>query len=606
MEPISWVATAVSKVAAFFGWSKPISVGATQVMKPSGCRYMANFNGLDTSMNMGLDAGNTLAPYQFFGDADQLAIDSIVSSLNFAESIFWKTVNASGVELDTFNVRPSIGVVSELVQVDAVTKNEWYRVKSLTFLAYVAQFFRFWRGDIRFQLRCLKTKFHSGRLLISWRPGVSPGTRDLNVPMAYSIVWDVVLNNTISFVVPYMNPKPWLQTNRIEDSIAGSATPDSANGTLVISVLNKLVAASDAVADQVEIMIEVCGEPGFSFGHPVDSHTVPVTFDDPVVGQMDDVDLDLSLEIEGDVVLDISDDEIVISTGICYSFYTLFLVCCGLKSFKTKKKLEGQIGDPALTVDLVPRGMVKQPIEPEKMSMGEKISSFRQLLKRFTLFPLVGNHYDSDLDPALAVMRNSNMYEIAVTTKSRALDIAMLDHQKFSYGPPQITKQGTGGIPAINPKYPQVVDLMTRLGAIFAYWRGGVRLKALTPLNFVSTYFHNEILATYVHARNKSLNQSEITNYVELLTNVGANQISNMDVEGVGEFQFPYYRKYAYNGTSFDPGYEDNCYSVFAVGKVFVGDNVSFGFWRAGADDFDFIFRVGVPTHQYIQTGLPN
>lgn len=565
VQPISWVATAVNKVAEFFGWSKPISVATQLIVKSAPCRFMNNYNGLDTSNNLGLDADNQLASYQFFGHSDQLAIDNIVSDLNYVGNFSWSTAALKDRQLIQIDVHPDYGRKFTETSWVTTAKNKNRHAKLVTgvsFLGFVSTFFRLWRGDIRYQFRCFKTRFHSGRLLITWRPGDTQEPRNLDTPMTYAVVWDLSKNNTVSFIVPYMNPRPWLFTQRIRDFVKGDKTPQTDNGHLVVSVLNKLVASSDAVGDSIDIIVEICGEKGFSFAHPVDTQLIPVTAATHYPKSNNSSD-------------DVVDEPFL---------------------------LIGEIGDPVETVDLVPKGMVSQPIEPEKMAIGEKVSSLRQLMKRFSSFPLNGTVYKSSYPQELEMLRNSHVYEIPKYLNYYASDVAILDHQTFKYGPVQSTLVASSAAPIPKIEVPRKCDLLTRISSIFAYWRGGVRIKAINGFPLTDDKHLAVIKVQYKDNGKDGVDKNLVINPDEFQSTVGAIQLSNLDVEGVGEYQFPFYSNVVYRSTRVDIGPIDRVFSTFAVANPKGSTQTVFEFWRAGSDDLDFIFKVGVPTFQYIDS----
>jgi hypothetical protein len=331
-----------------------------------------------------------------------------------------------------------------------------------------------------------------------------------------------------------MNPKPWLQVPFSDDVFFG-ITKDDINGRLSVEVLNPLVVSTEVVSDSVEIIYEVAGEPGFSFGHPVDNRLIPIT--------------------KGATVLP-----------------------------PAKLQFEPQIGTPVNVVDLVTRPLVSKHLAHEKISMGESIVSFRQIMKRFAFYRKVVNV--EDLPASLAPMINAHQYAVDLAEINDELDVLNVDPFNFAYPPAQALAT-----------YDYGTDLLSAIGAIFAYTRGGVRLKVVPftsgPNNSYEGRYMNAQLI--YEGYQSSPDQPQVGGALALLDDHSANQIVYLPVEGSCEVSCPYYQKTAYHGVRIYPGYEDNYYMRFSLRRPSAGSNTVFLMWRAAADDLDFIFQIGVP-----------
>lgn len=595
--PISWVAGALNRVAAFFGWSKPVSVHTTGLFKEAPARYMANYNGVDTSNNLGLDADNQIQNYPFFGKEDPLAFDAVISRLNYIGRYTWATSQVNYTKIATLPVDPTMGWVIESNSTNTTPdKFQAKFFRQFTQLNFVSQFFKYWRGNIILQLKCVKTKFHSGRLQISWRPGTKIGTTRPTVPMAYTIVWEVAERSSIAFEIPYLNPKPWLMVQDPEEK-STATDMDFKNGTLEIVVLNRLVASSDVVADNVDIIIEVCGGKGMRFATPVTPTFFPTTKDNIVSTYPVSTVLDGVVSADPVAVVrkkrefwdsESSDDDV---------------------------DLEGQIGLDSDLIPLVIEGAEDPGLEPEKMSTGERIVSFRQLIKRFSYFPLAGKSYgDEKLNTALDPIRNVNVYSLPAenTYGQRFLPACVcdVDYANVTYGPPQATSQDTGGTPTLpSASKPYVSDLLGLVTSIYAYNRGSVRIKFITPLvASSSSYDHGSFshaLCSLVNGRNKSLSGVQVYSSRSLLNHRAATTLVSEPIEGVGELQFPYYSDVVYMPKSWANfgKYNQDFGRIARIQPKFDLFGVSFNLWRAAGDDYDCAFLMGVPQMQWYDAG---
>lgn len=607
-KPISWVAATVNKIASLFGWSKPISVHTTAMYKFAPSRYMTNYNGVDTSNNMGLDADNQLENYSFFGKGDPLDFNNIITRPNYIGKFKWETKDDSYHKVFSYDVSPTVGWFLEKQQNNLKEdKYEATFARNVTQMNFAAQFFKLWRGNIVFQLKCIKTKFHSGRLLITWRPGDKSNIARPKLPMTYSFVWELAKQNSISFEIPFLNPKPFLYVETPAEKNLPSSPPLAfKNGTLEVYVLNKLVASSDAVVDNVNIIIEACAGKDFAFAIPINPTLYPTA-----LGDIQRIDPDPKFEEQA--ALDVQPKPPTCSRTFTNlkikpkdGYLTLHHDVVDDQNDDEEICLQPQIGLETELVPFIPEGTVDVGIEPEKMATGEKIVSFRQLIKRASFFQLAGKQFDDEyLNPALEKIRNFNAYKLnddygLASPKSQVLDF---DYAHLSYGPPQATGQGKEGKPAIKQKFPFTTDLLTNISSIFAYTRGSIRMKFIGyPAASTSVWKRELASCQLVNSRGRDIKNAAVRRGMSIFSSRAANTIISQESEEVGELQFPHYSDIVYlpkNWASF--GQHSKDYGRIAMNTVY-GTDQNFVFWRAAGDDFDCAFLMGVPQLQYFDS----
>jgi len=225
--PLSWASSMVGGLLSSFGWSKPVSVQTTDIVRQKTNRYFQNFNGIDTSENLGLDCDNAVDQFPLFAtDLDEMAFDNIVTVFNYGDQFNWATTDAVGATLFSVTITPTM---FDKIATQGTSPLQ-YRTLNSTYLSFVSHFFKYWCGDITLQFRAFKTNYHSGRLRISWNPGVSLGTA-ANMPegMVYSVIWDLRTQHTTAVTVPYMSNMPWLEVTSFTEAIKGAQVP-TANG----------------------------------------------------------------------------------------------------------------------------------------------------------------------------------------------------------------------------------------------------------------------------------------------------------------------------------------------------------------------------------------
>lgn len=269
-------------------------------------------------------------------------------------------------------------------------------------LSYAASLFQYWRGGIKFKLTFVKTEFHSGRLSVSFNPrfnNLSYNSSYTDTDYMYRDIIDLRYCNEFTFIIPYVAITPYMVTypRRDLNQIFGDI------GELLIHVVDPLK-APPSVNPNVTILVEYAGAEDIEFAVPAPLNYSPVI---NVTPQMDMTD------------------------------------CADLAKPLGNMKL-GQ-----------------KSLDYAQGSIGEKITNFRTLLKRFT------------------------------AVKS---DITTQAGTAFNIRPWLISWWDTDYPPSHDPPDPLPAngwvngpDLYTQLGSIFLLSRGGVRLKYVNPSPKVKT-----------------------------------------------------------------------------------------------------------------------
>lgn len=281
----SWAASIAAGAAAAFGYSKPVD--ENEPSKVWRTDYIADSQ-IDVptqSYVVGPFQTNKLAISSVMGgsDTDELAMDFVLSKYAQIFVGDFSTTDTVGTALYATQVCPS---------------NFWFRTNSsrpggnlplpasgtlttnaiaTTPLLYFGNFFRNWRGGLKFRFTFSKTKFHAGRIIVGFVPnyidnnnaGVVTNTVNsvevtggLPQPFSYSEVFDLRDGSTFEFEVPYVSPL-------LYSSVFGST------GGLTMTVIDTLIANGEA-SSSVDYMVEVCALPDFEFSVSAPPSLIPV------------------------------------------------------------------------------------------------------------------------------------------------------------------------------------------------------------------------------------------------------------------------------------------------------------------------------------------
>lgn len=308
----------VAGVARAFGYAKP------QVVEPPHRVWRTNNVG-ETNIDMPSDAF-VLAPFQ----SNRLAVDSMVGGTDVDEMAIQYVIGKYGqVFQGTFTTSDSVG--TPLYATSVCPTNFWFRLNAgrpggnlplpagataltnsiaLSPLLYVAQFFRYWRGTLKFRFTFSKTKFHGGRVIVGYVPEFDEDNTNgvlsssvpsvevaagLPQPFSYSTVFDLRDGSSFEFEVPYVSPTPF--TN-ILSSIGG----------LTMTVLDPLVSSGETSAI-IDYLVEVAACEDFEFGCPAPPMfspavpSAPIAFLQSGLGGVADIDTKVSQYTTGESFL---------------------------------------------------------------------------------------------------------------------------------------------------------------------------------------------------------------------------------------------------------------------------------------------------------------
>jgi hypothetical protein len=419
-SPARMITSTGEHILKLLGFSKPTVEAPVTRVKQSPTQYFFNGDGADTSHKLGLSATNALSTISGWAgtDHDEMRLDYIVSRPNFSKSFTWNTTSTADSQLFSIPVSPLYTQTYS-----ALTAGNYASETRMTLQSKIASMYSLWRGTMVYTFYLAKTQFHSGRLRVSFRPYLydttfATDTKFINMP-GYSYTEEIDLSSgcTFTFKVPFVATRPWMHTHYDpKTSIQSGDVRNVATGTLQVSVINPLVAAS-TVSSSIEILVFSAMEDA-QFAVPVRPFYLP--FGIPNVAQ-------------------VGRSMIV----------------------RTKES----------TASMEPERR-QLSLAPYSTCIGETHSSLRQLLKRFSF---VGRAVLANYDPTASQQGSSgNGFVIfpwaPVTPQNGTIsNVAGIQTPKyisqFQYGSGAATRFDTA------------VDLYSNVYSMYAFFRGSVRYK---------------------------------------------------------------------------------------------------------------------------------
>lgn len=222
---------------------------------------LSKCNGLEPTVTLGMHQKQLCREPDSFRDVGETRLESIFGTRGYLTSFTWATTDAEGTALKTIPLNSLL-----FTPVDDKTG-----VTMPPNLAYLNQYLR-WRGDFVFEVLCVRTMFHSGRLLATTAYGApSVGATEYNIFNNQVLEYNGD-NNWCSLRVPYNAGTEYLRT--YEGSAAWDPVQDYSLGTLVLSVANVLRASSSVVSSSCTCYVFVRLENFQVFGMKPISNTI--------------------------------------------------------------------------------------------------------------------------------------------------------------------------------------------------------------------------------------------------------------------------------------------------------------------------------------------
>lgn len=231
-------ANAISGIATIFGYSSPLNLQPVSLMKPAIASNFATTSDLDSSRPLSLDPKNELSvDSRLIGldGTDELAIANIATIPCFIKNIAWSTADAADTVLGWFPVTPYGIRVTSVTGGSAIVH---------TPAAAIARMFTHWSGTMKYHMQIVSSQYHRGRLRITYIPGgYSGGTFDPSIYNEnYSQIVDITSDADFAFAIGYVARMGYLNCNSWTYGASTTYDPHSHNGSIVVSVVNSLVA----------------------------------------------------------------------------------------------------------------------------------------------------------------------------------------------------------------------------------------------------------------------------------------------------------------------------------------------------------------------------
>lgn len=286
--PTKWFLGCAAKAAHAFGFSKPLDATKPERMIPLRVFYDNHVDMPTPSLSITPFQTNSLVVDATMGGTmdDEMSFEYVLSKYSQLFRGNLTTTDSHGAILWATNHNLNYYWFKESTARPA--GNTWYpevgnsyaAIIQPTIINYVSQHFRFWRGDVKYRITFAKSKFHAGRVMLTYIPDYRKGnnyqpantltTNTVPTPpsylgdvqvSSYSKIFDLRDSAEFEFIVPYVAP---VQYSGVNDALGG----------ISMVVIDPLIANGEA-STTVDFMVELCALPNFSFAH-VTAPTIPI------------------------------------------------------------------------------------------------------------------------------------------------------------------------------------------------------------------------------------------------------------------------------------------------------------------------------------------
>lgn len=245
----SLVSSAVGQAASLLGYTNVPVIDDVHAMKGQAFPHLASTQIGTPVEKLTLDAKNELCvdPASLGIDSnDELLISNIVSRESFIDNFTWSKTDIQDTLLWNIRITPT------LLKARTVSSRNYVQGVPMWM---VGEMFNYWRGDIWVRLKFVCSKYHRGRVRISWDPRGNISNTVDTTNTVYTNIVDISRETDVAFRIPYMQDTPYQKSIRNNsEEYYGTGSQSFAtgyqNGILTVRVVNEQSApVASAVID---------------------------------------------------------------------------------------------------------------------------------------------------------------------------------------------------------------------------------------------------------------------------------------------------------------------------------------------------------------------
>jgi hypothetical protein len=263
---VKWASDFIGGAAMMFGWSKPTSHADVTTIIPKFMKNLTNFNGPEDSKVLALDARNSIRQPDHLSrhNLDEMSLVHVLGMSTYMSRFTIDEAQVQGAVVFKWPVHPT-----SCQKTFRTTTTEVRRYDQNTMLSFVSKTAKLWRGSIIYTFKLVKTRFHSGRIRITYVPGIDEtfNVADVDPVRVYAKIYDLLDTSEIEFEVPFVWNNPWAYTEDIGPPDANFICTNIPTGVIIVDIVNSLRRPATA-ASTFEVIVETRAGSDFELAIP--------------------------------------------------------------------------------------------------------------------------------------------------------------------------------------------------------------------------------------------------------------------------------------------------------------------------------------------------
>lgn len=340
-----FAANSIANFATFFGFSKPINLDDVKFMKNTPVGSLALCEGADSSQKLTVTGKQEISIDPATVDLppiDELSLKHLTMIESYFDNFSWSVNDAQEDIIFGAKVTPMIELRRSLVSGREIIP---------TALSFAARPFENWSGTLIFRFQVVASQYHRGRIALVYEPkGNFSSTDPYNT--TFNTIIDLAEGRDFSISIPWQQPYAYGVCDKDDTTVFSqsggiAATDIHSNGAFYMRVVNQLVVPDGLTP--ATILVSVKAGPDLELINPTFEGMDLSPFVPVAQSQLSS--LNNIFEIEAQSAVEVVPEE-------------------------------ENAPESSTSID-VTGGTQITPLEKPLVYYGEKITSFRQLLKRY-------------------------------------------------------------------------------------------------------------------------------------------------------------------------------------------------------------------------------
>jgi hypothetical protein len=265
MSPLGWAANIATSVAQVFGWSKPVMMNPVTRVRETNAAYSTNVDGADASFTLTAYSTNEVARFPGMSPTSK---DEMSLAYIAGVPAYVKNFLIDTSFAEDFPLaffEASPFTIQGVAAPKTILNASGVPITYYTPAEFVASQFLYWRGTICFRFKFVKTEFHAGRIAIAFQP-YSTNAQGISVLNENGpYVYRDIIN--IGDYLEYTFKVPYIAEQPYKSCDLSKPFWERSFGRISVRVVDPLIAPSSA-SPSINVLVESYMEEDAEFAVP--------------------------------------------------------------------------------------------------------------------------------------------------------------------------------------------------------------------------------------------------------------------------------------------------------------------------------------------------